>query len=246
MQLNSLHYKQWKNDVKLSNWQDIYSQGFRNFEKLCSDSKNYGEKYAKDYSHFNFDIVMANPPFAGDISNENLYKSYELGKNKISRDILFIERNLNMLKPGGRMAIVLPQGRFNNSSDKYIREFIAKHARILAVVGLHQNVFKPHTGTKTSVLFLQKWGGLDSKGRELCPFKENYNIFFATMNEPSKDNSGDKIYVKNDKGEFILDSHGHKIIKHDLFNHDGLTKEGIAEAFIDFAKSENLSFWLED
>lgn len=46
------------------------------------------------------------------------------------------------------MAIVLPQGRFNNSSDKYIRDFIAERCRILAVVGLHGNVFKPHTAQK--------------------------------------------------------------------------------------------------
>ncbi|MCX7066786.1 MAG: N-6 DNA methylase [Methylococcales bacterium] len=64
--------------------------------------------------------------------------------------MLFIERNLNFLKAGGRMAVVLPQGCFNNSSDKQIREFIARHCRILAVVGLHGNVFKPHTGTKTT------------------------------------------------------------------------------------------------
>jgi len=87
-------------------------------------------------------------------------------KNKVGRDILFIERNLDFLKPGGRMAIVLPQGRFNNTSDKRIREFIAEHARILAVVSLHQNSFKPHTGTKTSVLFVQKWDD------ELCPKKK--------------------------------------------------------------------------
>lgn len=89
------------------------------------------------------------------------------------------------------MAIVLPQGRFNNSSDKYIREFIAERCRILAVVGLHGNVFKPHTGTKTSVLFVQKWDDV------LCPKKEDYPIFFATMQKPSKDNSGEKIYVKD-------------------------------------------------
>lgn len=246
--LNSLHYKQWKNDAKVGKWEKIYSAGFENFEKLCADTKQYSddEKYAKDYSKFHFDIVMANPPFAGDITNENLYKSYELGKAKISRDILFIERNLNMLKDGGRMAIVLPQGRFNNSSDKYIREFIAERARILAVIGLHSNVFKPHTGTKTSVLFLQKYGGVDENGKELCPKCDDYNIFFATMSEPSKDNSGEKIYLKDSNGEFVLDSHGHKIIKHDLFNHDGLTQDGIAEAFIDFARAENLSFWRQD
>ncbi|MBR5940061.1 MAG: N-6 DNA methylase [Neisseriaceae bacterium] len=239
LQMNSLHYKQWKNDAKVAGWENYYKQGFLNFEKLCADTTQYDENYAKDYSHFNFDIVMANPPFAGDISNENLWKSYELGKNKISRDILFIERNLNMLKSGGRMAIVLPQGRFNNSSDKYIREFIAEHARILAVVGLHGNVFKPHTGTKTSVLFVQKW---DDK---LCPKTDDYPIFFATMSKPSKDNSGDKIYLKNEDGSLVLDTHGHLIVDHDLYNHDGLTQDGIAEAFIDFAKEQGLSFWRE-
>jgi Type I restriction-modification system methyltransferase subunit len=136
------------------------------------------------------------------------------------------------------MAIVLPQGRFNNSSDKHIREFIAERCRILAVVGLHGNVFKPHTGTKTSVMFVQKW---DDK---LCPKKDDYPIFFATMQKPSKDKSGEKIYVKNpDTGKNLLDSHGHLIVDHDLYNHDGMTHDGIAEAFAEFAKKESLSFF---
>lgn len=136
------------------------------------------------------------------------------------------------------MAVVLPQGRFNNSSDKYIREFIAERCRILAVVGLHGNVFKPHTGTKTSVLFVQKWDD------ELCQKKEDYPIFFATMQKPSKDNSGEKIYVKDPiTGENVLDRHGHLIVDHDLYSHDGLTPDGIAEAFIEFAKKEGLSFF---
>jgi type I restriction enzyme M protein len=186
---------------------------------------------------------MANPPFAGDIKEGRILHRYELGKKpngkyqtKVGRDILFIERNLDMLKSGGRMAVVLPQGRFNNSSDKNIRDFIAERCRILAVVGLHGNVFKPHTGTKTSILIVQKW---DEK---LCPKVDDYNIFFATMSEPSKDNSGEKIYVKNEDGTNRLDNHDHLIVKHDLFNHDGLTQDGIAEAFNEFAKKEKLSF----
>ena len=149
---------------------------------------------------------------------------------------MFIERNLDFLKAGGRMAVVLPQGRFNNSSDKMIRDYIAERCRILAVVGLHGNVFKPHTGTKTSVLFVQKWDD------ELCPQVDDYPIFFATMQEPSKDNSGEKIYVQDEDGTPRLDSHGHKFVQHDLYNHDGITKDGIAEAFVEFAKKEGLSF----
>jgi type I restriction enzyme M protein len=76
---------------------------------------------------------------------------------KEERDVLFVERILTMLKPGGRAAIVLPQGKFNNSSLAFIREWILKKARLLAVVGLHPNTFRPHTGTKTSVLFVQKY-----------------------------------------------------------------------------------------
>lgn len=77
----------------------------------------------------------------------------------MKRDILFIERCLRFLKPGGRMAIVLPQGNLNNIGTKALRDWIIQKAKILAVVGLGVNTFKPFTGTKTSVLFLQKWGG---------------------------------------------------------------------------------------
>lgn len=56
---------------------------------------------------------------------------------KEERDVLFIERILKMLKPGGRAAIILPQGKFNNSSLAFFREWILKKARLLAVVGLH-------------------------------------------------------------------------------------------------------------
>jgi len=235
--LNTLDYSRWDEVTKQDRWQDSYFEGFRKLKRIRPNGSN-------DYKEFDFDVLMANPPFAGDIKENQIITRYELGKNskgkwqnKIGRDILFIERNLNFLKPGGRMAIILPQGRFNNANDQYIREFIMERCRVLAVVGLHGNTFKPHTGTKTSVLFVQKW---DDK---LCPKVNDYNIFFATMQKPGKDNSGEKIYVKDKNGENILDSHGHLIVDHDLYNHDGLTQDGIAEAFIEFAKKEGLSFF---
>ena len=247
LHLNTLDYLRWNEITKQEDWNDTYNEGFKKLKKLQPKS-------ITDFSQFSFDLVMANPPFAGDIKENTIISHYELGKNsngkwqnKVGRDILFIERNLNFLKPGGRMAIVLPQGRFNNSSDKRIREYIAEHCRILAVVGLHGNVFKPHTGTKTSVLFVQKWD------KALCPKREDYPIFFATMQKPSKDNSGEKIYLKNpETGENALDSHGHLIVDHDLYQLsykklDGTIENlpgGIAEAFIEFAKRENLSFFV--
>jgi len=265
LHLNTLDYKRWDEKTDDKDWIDTYQEGWKKLKKLRT--------YKNNNKEFQFDILMANPPFAGDIKENRIIAKYELGKKDngkyqtaVGRDILFIERNLDFLKPGGRMAVVLPQGRFNNSSDKQIREFIAERCRILAVVGLHGNVFKPHTGTKTSVLLVQKWDDV------LCPKVDDYPIFFATMQEQSKDNSGDKIFVRKkdfpksaqqtakvdevaepidhydetpkDLEEYLLDTHGHLIVKHDLFNHDGLTKDGIAEAFAEFGKKEELSFFL--
>ncbi|MEN9480148.1 MAG: hypothetical protein RLZZ298_1543 [Pseudomonadota bacterium] len=275
LHLNTLDYERWSEKTDDKNWLKTYSQGWFRLDDLKTERSSNRD--------FGFDILMANPPFAGDIKETRILARYELGKkpdgkhqSAVGRDILFIERNLSFVKPGGRLALVLPQGRFNNSSDKRIREYMAEHCRILAVVGLHGNVFKPHTGTKTSVIFLQKWNDNPAAG-DLCRRVDDYPIFFATMREPSKDNSGDKIFVKQkdmaqwaadeattpencvaeavdrydvtprNLGEFVLDEHEHLVVKHDLFSHqlkDGKrTPDGIAEAFIEFAKKEKLSFF---
>ncbi|MBI5914445.1 MAG: N-6 DNA methylase [Bacteroidetes bacterium] len=271
LHLNTLDYERWSERTEDDKaWIDTYYEGWRRLKRLRAE---------KDSDRrFNFDVLMANPPFAGDIKESRILAKYDLAKKpdgkiapSVGRDILFIERNLDFLAPGGRMAVVLPQGRFNNSSDKTIRQYFSERCRVLAVVGLHGNVFKPHTGTKTSVLFLQKW--TDKNG--INPKLDDYPIFFATMREPSKDNSGDKIFVKKkdlwqqtasqpnltpvadmaqepasrynyeprDLNELVFDQHDHLIVKHDLFNHEGLTRDGIAEAFIEFAKKERLSFF---
>ena len=238
LHLNTLDYDRWSERTEDVRWRDTYGSGFRRMERLRGA--------AGENKRFNFDILMANPPFAGEIKESRILHQYELalrnGKARSSagRDILFIERNLDFLKPGGRMAIVLPQGRFNNTSDRYIRDFIAERARILAVVGLHSNTFKPHTGTKTSVLLLQKWNDDPGKG-PVCPRVEDYPIFMAASEKGGKDNSGDYIYVKN-----RLDKNGHLIVDHDLHSHDGELQPGIAEAFIEWAKGEGLSFWADE
>lgn len=235
LHLNTLDYDRWEETAKQEDWLHTYFEGFDRLKGLRKE---------RGFQEFCFDIVMANPPFAGDIKESRILSRYELTKNAkgkllsaAGRDILFIERNIDFLKPGGRMAIVLPQGRFNNSTDKYIREYIAERCRILAVVGLHGNTFQPHTGTKTSVLFVQKWD------ETLCPKRDDYPIFFATQKKEGKDSSGEKIYVKSSDGKIVLDQHGHLVVDQDLYNHEGITGDGIAEAFAEFAKKEGLSFF---
>lgn len=246
LHMNTLDWGKWDETAKQDDWRDTYGEGWKKLRKLQTDKKSY--------RNFEFDVLMANPPFAGDIKQTDMLAPYELAhklnkdgstgklENAVGRDLLFIERNLDFLRPGGRMAVVLPQGRFNNSSDKRVREFIGERCRILAVVGLHPATFKPHTGTKTSVLFVQKWNE-DATVGPICQKVDDYNIFFATQRLASKNNSGDKIYVQDQSGGNLRDTHGHWVVQHDLFNHDGLTNDGIAEAFELFAVKEKLSFF---
>ncbi len=244
LHLNTLDWPKWDETAKQDDWLDTYGDGWRRLRKLRENPRQ------QDYRNFGFDVLMANPPFAGDIKQSDMLSPYDLAHNAkthkleraVARDLLFIERNLDFLKPGGRMAVVLPQGRFNNSSDKRMREFIMERCRILAVVGLHPNTFKPHTGTKTSVLLVQKWNDNANAG-PLCSKVEDYDIFFATQQVESVDNSGRKVYRKNPDGTFMRDSHGHFVVSHDLFNHDGLTEDGIAEAFEEFSRKEAFSFF---
>ena len=241
LHLNTLDFKRWDEVIENKEWLTTYSKGFKRLEKLAVKKG--------DYKEFKFDVLMANPPFAGDIRDTQMLANYELSfktnrkqQNKVGRDILFIERNLDFVRPGGRLAIVLPQGRFNNSTDEYIRKYIAEQARILAVVGLHGNSFKPHTGTKTSVLFLQKWNDDDSDPLYHCPKLEDYPIFFAVSHEGGKDNSGEYTFARDEGGRRRIDKYGHFILHHDLHNHGGDLDDGIAEAFIDFAKEQGFGF----
>ncbi len=239
LHLNTLDYKRW--NERTERWIKTYGKGY---DRLRDRASPRGQNKT-----FDFDILMANPPFAGDIKESRILHQYSIsfrenGKaySKVGRDILFIERNLDFLKPGGRMAIVLPQGRFNNTTDQRIREFVAERARILAVVSLHVNTFKPHTGTKTSVLFLQKWDA-ESTEEPVCPKVSDYPIFFAVSEKSGKDNSGKYVYLESSGGKYKMDRNGHLIVEHDLHNHDGELPDGVAEAFIEWAKKEKLSFW---
>ena len=260
LHLNTLDFTRWDTVTKEQDWIDTYNEGYKQLRKLEIDPS---------HTYFDFDILMANPPFAGEIKEGQLLARYEFGsknghpQKSVSRDILFIERNINFLRAGGRMAIVLPQGRFNNKTDQEIRKFIADKCRILAVVGLDANTFKPHTGTKTSVLFVQKWQN-DRKQPNYNPRREDYPIFFATQRREGKNTSGDKIYWSRDKSctttdpkLALLDQYGHPVVYHDLFatyNYvwdektktnrlEQLTPDGIAEAFALFAAREKLSFF---
>ena len=146
---------------------------------FCEDSlerpENWSPKTQQKIDMGKFDVVLTNPPFGSKIpvTGEDKLKQYELAhkwKNKKGTNdwekmklaekeapqILFIERCFQLLKNGGRMAIVLPDGVFGNNKLGYIRRFIMQRFRLVAVIDVPLETFMPNTGTKTSILIVQK------------------------------------------------------------------------------------------
>lgn len=141
---------------------------------FCTNSLDVSDKLLSAHPE-GFDIVLTNPPFGtgGKITNPQILMNFDLaykwtadgdGYSKTDRirkgqpaEILFAERCLQLLKEGGRMGIVLPNGHFENPSLEYIRFYIRHKAKISAIVKLPQKTFIPFgTGVKTSLLFCRK------------------------------------------------------------------------------------------
>ena len=135
--------------------------------------------------HNGFDIILTNPPFAGELRERHILDGYRAsyGKTRAERDVLFIERCIELLRPGGRLGIVLPHNKFAGTAFRSVREQLVDQTRILGVVGLGRNTFLPHTHQKTSVLFIQR-----RKKGELRRLDES--IFFAISEKPGKDSKG--------------------------------------------------------
>ena len=133
------------------------------------------------------------------------------------------------------MAIVLPQGNLNNVGLVGLRDYIFSRARVLAVVGLHYYTFRPFASIKTSVLFLQKWGGVAG------PKLSNYPIFMAVSRKPGKDNRGRYIWRQDELGR-LLDSEGVPVIESDRPAAVDSDLDDIANAFRQWRKQNGISF----
>jgi type I restriction enzyme M protein len=156
----------------------IHEDGHTNIENndSLSDPSKFNPK--RDIRLGKYTLLMTNPPFGAKAEDPEILSQYELGSKQRLRksqrtEILFIERCLDYLRPGGRMGIVLPDGILTNSSLQYVRDFIDRKAKVLAIVSLPQSAFVPvGAGVKASLVFLQK---KRFDGQELG----NYPIFMA-------------------------------------------------------------------
>ena len=180
------------NSLAPKTWSKATKSGLESRLQRFSDNVEEDRNNLRNYLYFDFDVLLTNPPFAGTVKEKNILRLYDLAEkrgklvNKIGRHILFLNRCLHFLRPGGRMAIVLPQGLLNNTKQEYIRRWVLNEGRILAVVGLHVNTFKPHTGTKTSVLFVKKH--TEKEKRNILKIKTKYESNWESFIAERKDN----------------------------------------------------------
>lgn len=152
--------------------------------------------------HLNdFSVLITNPPFGAKIPvrGEDKLKQFELGhkwkhnketgdwekgklKDKEAPQILFIERCLQLLKDGGRMAIVLPDGIYGNNQLGYIRHWMLKKVRIVAIIDVPAETFMPNTPTKTTIMVVQKMSS--------NKIPKDYPIFMAIAETCGHDRRG--------------------------------------------------------
>ena len=194
-------------------------------ENSLLDPQDWSGKTAGTISLNQYDVVLTNPPFGSKIKIDSpkTLKQYDLGykwKNSKSNNewektlsldkskppqVLFIERCLQLLKPNGRMAIILPEGIFGNPSESYILKYLFDNTQIIASISLAQETFLPEAHAKTTVLFLEK--------KKPMP---NYEIFMAIATKIGHDKDGKTLYVTDKIGKPKLDKNGEKIIDDDI------------------------------
>jgi type I restriction enzyme M protein len=125
-------------------------------DSLAQDHAGEEEKYT---------LVMANPPFAGSLDYESCAKDLQQVVKTKKTELLFLALFLRLLKPGGRAAVIVPDGVLFGSSNahKAIRKMLVEDQKLDGVISLPGGVFKPYAGVSTAILLFTKTnsGGTD-------------------------------------------------------------------------------------
>lgn len=154
-----------------------------------------------------FDVIVTNPPFAGDVSVEsfaNLYDVARVSGKRLERDVLFIERCIRLLKVGGRLAIVLPDNKVSSRVFREVRCWLGKNSKIRAVVSLHRYTFLPYTSQKAAVIFAVK------QAPALSPYESEVHFFRSDL--AGKSSNGSPNFLPNADPN----SPAYRSLEHDL------------------------------
>ncbi|HRZ41369.1 MAG TPA: N-6 DNA methylase [Bacteroidales bacterium] len=120
---------------------------------------DYKDTLSKTYNEDNqFDVIMANPPFTGNIDKGDINEGLKLPTTKT--ELLFVERIFNMLKKGGTAAVIVPQGVLFGTGKAFttLRKMLIEKSELKAVISIPGGVFKPYAGVATAILLFTKGG----------------------------------------------------------------------------------------
>lgn len=172
-----------------------------------------------------FDVCVTNPPFGGQayIDDPHTLSRYELPtldtkemRQLMAAEQLFMEGALKYVKPGGFLAIVLPDSILNNPGLQFIREWLLKHSRLVASVDLPKETFAEGGGVPNpSVLIVQRLTRSEVKLASKGALDE-YEVFMAIPRTVGKDKRGNPVYLRTPEGFNILDSSSKPIIDDEL------------------------------
>lgn len=161
-----------------------------------------------------FDVVFANPPFGSNLTIDDPYilDQFEMtmaeakaARSSLAPERLFVERCLDFLKPGGRMAIVLPDSILSNPGLSFIRRMVLRRAYVIASIDLPRQTFaRSDTHTMTSVLVLQKFTETELRLVAETGRAPEYEIFMAIADRVGWDLRGNPVYVRTPEGEEVL------------------------------------------
>ncbi|MDD4575165.1 MAG: N-6 DNA methylase, partial [Bacteroidales bacterium] len=167
------------------------------------------KKYRKRYGTEVYDLAMRQ---VNDNIGKPLLDLYQTGSMSTLTEVLFIERCLNLLKPGGRMGIVLPEGVLNNTNLQKIREFVESKAKIILITSIPQDVFIASGATvKPSLLFFKKFTDEELKQWNIIAKKAEKEI--SKKYEPQTRAIKDKLELK---GKDVLNAAEKKMLKSEL------------------------------
>lgn len=125
-------------------------------------STNFPEKFP-DAASEGFDVVLANPPFKGQLDFDDVHASLLRQVKTKKTELLFLVLILRMLKNGGRGAVIVPDGVLFGSSKahKALRQMLVDSNQLEAMISLPSGVFKPYAGVSTGILIFTKGGRTD-------------------------------------------------------------------------------------
>ena len=171
-----------------------------NESRKHSADKDFHFETAENNAQGKFDMIFTNPPFGAKVEvDQEIAERYEL--NSKAPEVLFIEACYYFLKPGGKMAIVLPDGILGNPNTESVRLWILQRFKLLASVDLPVETFLPQVGVQASLLFLQKKTDTE---RLMSVENEDYDVFMAIAEQVGKDRRGVPVYEKDNYGAEIL------------------------------------------